>query len=153
MMGRMMVADTGKTRERPRRFARVTPGLESRTKQSFKDPCDINFIVDQFQATGFLRHVNPGAPTYTDVSNATDLQSAIGLVDAAEQGFMRMPGSVRSACDNDPVRFLEMMSSEDGQKALNEAGLQLELPAVPVEKKPAEETPEVVVPPEVTEPA
>lgn len=36
----------------------------SLTKQSFKDECDVNKIVDRFTRTGQLDHLRPGNPEY-----------------------------------------------------------------------------------------
>lgn len=103
-------------------------GKESKTKQAFADETDINSIVARFVSTGNLGSVNTRVPTYGDNSDASDLQSSMNAVDEAQAEFMELPSRVRESAENSSVRFLEMLSSEDTARQLQEAGLELGIP-------------------------
>lgn len=119
------MTDKNLTRERDRLSAPV--GERTRTKQSFKDECDINKIVNRFRKTGQLTHVTGGEPIYGDFSKSVELQEAIERVEAAWTGFMNLDAHIRKAADNDPVKLLEMLADEDQAYALQEAGMELGL--------------------------
>ena len=109
----------------PRATARVITqaGGEPRTKQAFKDECDINRIVKRHGEHGLWDHLTPQKPLYGDFSTAVDLQDAIELVQAAEDSFMALPAEVRALADNDPIKFAQMCASRDDFDALVQAGL------------------------------
>lgn len=94
---------------------------ESRTKQSFKDECDINVIMRRYQQTGVLDHLAAGGPRYLDVTGL-EYQSAMELVAAARTQFEELPSAVRAHFDNDPAAFLEYMEDPDPAE-LAELGL------------------------------
>lgn len=94
-----------------------------RTKQSFRDECDINLIVRRHASDGLLAHLNPRMPTYGDFTAAMELRDAMQLVDLAEQGFAQIPAEVRAMCNNDPATFLQLVNDPDHIEALAEAGL------------------------------
>ncbi len=98
-------------------------GTQQRTKQSFKDDCDVNLIVKRHASTGLWSHLNPTMPSYGDFSGVVELQDAIATVEAAELDFDALPAAVRAACNNDPVQFLMEVNDVDGVLALAEAGL------------------------------
>lgn len=100
-------------------------GVLSRTKQSFKDDCDINLIVKRHAQRGMWDHLAPHTPTYGDFTGATDLQDAIFKVDEANRDFMTLPAVLRAAVNNDPVQLLEALASEEATNDLIELGLQL----------------------------
>lgn len=96
----------------------------TRTKQSMAAETDINHIVRKYQATGLVTHLARGVPQYGDFSAATDLKTALDLVHDAEEQFSKLNPHVRKAAENDPVRFLEMLSTEEGTQVLLDAGLE-----------------------------
>lgn len=112
-----------KSWEREQLTMPYTEGLASRTKQSFKDQCDVNFIVSQFQRTGTITHRAAGRPQYADVSEAGSLLESIEAVEQAASDFLDLPSGVRAAAGNDPVTFLEMTATKGGMDYLVEAGL------------------------------
>lgn len=101
-------------------------GLISRTKQSFKDECDVNVVVRNHAQTGMWAHLNPMAPTYGDFSLATELQKSMQLVSDAQDEFMELPAAVRSLCNNDPVELLSRLAIPTAAQALVDAGLPVE---------------------------
>ena len=113
-------------------------GGPSRTKQSFADDCNINLIVKRHAQRGLWDHLSPVAPRYGDFSKATDLQTAIELVTAAEEEFMQLPAAVRTLVDNDPVQLLNALADEDGFRDLVDAGLPTETKPEPIKTETTE---------------
>lgn len=105
----------------------------SRAKQSMKDDCDINLIVDRHASRGMWDHLNSQTPRYGDFSVSTGLQEAFALIDAAEAEFMGMKPAVRAVVDNDPIKFAEAMADPDLFRQLVEAGM----PATEEPREPA----------------
>ncbi len=126
-------------------------GKVSRTKQSFRDECDINKIVKRFETTGQVQHMNVRKPIYADVSNVADLAACLAAVDLAEESFMALRSDLRQAANHDPVEFLRMMDSDEGREKLEALGYQDEPRNDVVEEPPARDvnpTPEAVETPE-----
>lgn len=132
------------------RVQRVPVG-ESRTKQSFKDECDVNNVVRRYATTGMLSHVSPRQPTYGDFSVVRSFEEAIELTAQIGDQFAELPSVVRAAADNDPLRFLEMLTNQIGVQTLMDAGLkfdQAEVPASPPEGEAPGPAPEPEAQPE-----
>lgn len=95
----------------------------SLTKQSFKDECDINYIVAKFAKTGVLDHEALVKPKFGDFLGVTDYQTALNQVIEAEEAFDALPAKVRSRFKNQPVEFLEFCSDEKNYDEMVELGL------------------------------
>lgn len=98
-------------------------GETSRTKQAFKDECDINSMIKRHQATGLWDHIEKREPHYGDFSKATDLKTAMDIVLAAQDAFDALPSEVRGLCDNNPEILLRALASPEETAALFDAGL------------------------------
>jgi len=94
----------------------------SLTKQSFRDECDINNILRQFNVTGQLP-VGSVQPQYGDFSGITDYQSALNAVMAAQDSFLALPAKLRARFDNDPALFVEFASDEANKEEMKALGL------------------------------
>jgi len=81
---------------------------ESRTKQSFKDECDINVIMRRYQQTGILDHVRDAVPQYLDAT-AIEFQAAMDIVAQAQTIFEELPSAIRARFENDPAQLLEFV--------------------------------------------
>lgn len=103
------------------------------TKQSDALATDVNAIVKRHVAHGVPLPTRPC--TYGDFSNAMSAFEAMNRVQQLEMEFSALPAQVRKACDNDPVRFLELAESVEGQKVLEEAGLVKERAKAPVKEE------------------
>lgn len=112
---------------------------ESLTHQEFKEECDINTIINRFGIG-----VNPVVPqewvTDVDISEAaTDYQSAMNQLLAAQAQFMSLPASIRSEFQNDPGKFVAFASDPENLPKMVEMGLAVkreepvEAPDQPVE--------------------
>lgn len=98
-------------------------GLEpSRTKQSFKDICDINNIVKRARKTNMIDHLNAGVPRFMDVSEVTDYRSALEAVERGQEHFMGLPADVREAFDNDPATYVDFLTDPDARERLEAIG-------------------------------
>ena len=109
----------------------------SRTKQSFRDECDINNILRQFNVTGELR-VGSVQPQYGDFSGITDYQSALNAVMAAQDSFLQLPAKIRARFDNDPALFVDFASDEANKDEMKALGLLREETAQAVVLSPSE---------------
>jgi len=109
----------------------------SRTKQSFRDECDINNILRQFNVTGQLP-VGSVQPQYGDFSGITDYQSALNAVMVAQDSFLALPAKVRARFDNDPALFVEFASDEANKDEMKALGLLSQETAQAVVSSPSE---------------
>lgn len=105
-----------------RKFTTNT-GAVSRTKQSFKDECDVNVVMRRFANNGQLPQTNPQTPTFGDFFNAPSYLDAQVHVLNAIADFEALPARVRKACNNDPAQFLTMVQDPDRKEELIELGL------------------------------
>ena len=94
----------------------------SLAQQHFKDECDINNILRQFNITGLLPE-NPLSPRYGDFSGIKDYQSALNAVIAAEDGFMTLPADLRASFQNDPENLINFLDNPDNKDKAIELGL------------------------------
>lgn len=95
----------------------------SRTKQAFKDECDINRVMKKYEKTGVITHVNRFSGRYGDFISAPDYQAACNAVLAAQDMFMTLPSKVRARFENDPRAFLEFAQNPDNVDEMRELGL------------------------------
>lgn len=92
------------------------------TKQSFRDECDINIIMERFGKTGELPE-NVRTPTYGDFTGLTDFRQAMNAVVAARESFDAMPAPVRARFHNDPAEFVDFCSDEGNRDEIRQMGL------------------------------
>lgn len=128
-------------------FTRFNPpeknGLEftepSMTEQHFKQECDINYIVNQYQTTGVLPH-GDRQPLFGDFAEfPTDLQASMALYDEAQDRFMQLDSKLRKEFDNDPAKLLAFLHDEKNREQAIEFGL-IERPAQPQQPVSSERT-------------
>lgn len=94
-----------------------------RTKQSFKNECDINTIMRRYQSTGVLPNMlNQGNAQYLDVTGL-DYQEMMQTVSGANSLFQELPSSIRSRFKNDPAAFLDFTNDPNNRLELAEMGL------------------------------
>lgn len=130
----------------PKEPVQFFPSGKGRTKQSFKDECDINVIVSRFLKSGYL----PPAvqePRFGDVTGL-EFQSAMELIAGAESQFQALPSAVRSRFKNDPAAFLDFVGDPANGPELVEMGLAT-APEAPVEPVAPVEAPVAPVAPVV----
>jgi phage internal scaffolding protein len=94
----------------------------SLTQQQFKEESDINFIVDRFMKTGHIP-TPVSMPQYADYEGVFDFQSAMNVVRAADENFMRMDAKVRARFHNSPQEFLEFFADPANADEARRLGL------------------------------
>jgi len=113
-----------------------------RTKQSFKDECDINLIMKRFEKTGILPETQQRVEQYLDASEF-DFQASMEYVANAKSMFEQIPAKIRDQFDNNPAKFVEFCENPKNLPELTQMGL--------ATKRPAQATP-VATPPPPTQP-
>ncbi|AXL15187.1 internal scaffolding protein [Microviridae sp.] len=94
----------------------------SLAQQHFKDECDINNILRQFNITGQLP-TNTLSPRYGDFTGVVDYQSALNAVIEAEDGFMTLPAETRAMFGNDPEQLINFLADEGNRAEAEKLGL------------------------------
>lgn len=98
----------------------------SRTKQSFAEEADINFLMDRFLRTGYLPSVEElggPQPMFGDFSEGVSYMDALERVRAAEEGFLQLDAKVRDRFRNDPAELLEFLSDPGNREEALRLGL------------------------------
>ncbi|WNK12819.1 MAG: internal scaffolding protein [Microvirus sp.] len=95
---------------------------KSLAKQSFRDECDINKIVERFKVTGELPPVIR-QPTYGDFVNIVDFQTAMNAMLSAQQSFMQLDAKTRARFNNDPAAFVDFCSDDANRDEIRVMGL------------------------------
>lgn len=96
-------------------FSDDNPDSVSRTRQEFAPECDINTIMERYEATGVVSHVNRAEPMYLDTTIYPDLQGAMDKFREASVAFNSLPAKVRKEFDNDPQKFIDFASDPDAK--------------------------------------
>lgn len=98
------------------------PEQSPHTRQEFKDECDINTIMAQYERTGEIFHINEAAPQYLDC-NGDDFRANMDYIAGAFSMFEELPSSIRAQFDNDPATFLDFTSQAKNYPELAAMGL------------------------------
>ncbi|WNK13564.1 MAG: internal scaffolding protein [Microvirus sp.] len=118
----------------------------SRTKQSFRDECDVNQIMARYLQTGVLDFQQQYEPQYGDVPS-DDFQASMEKVAHARQMFADMPAKLRDRFNNDPGRFLAFVQDDANLPEARLLGLVATTPPAPSTKPvtgPSNALPEAV---------
>lgn len=107
----------------PRRRKQLDCGDVQMTKQSHKQECDIYSILNQYQRTGIITHVQSARPQYTDLPDSTDYQTSVNILMEAQEAFQNLPARVRAHFQNDPGEFLAAFNDPSQYDQLREFGL------------------------------
>ncbi|WNK14222.1 MAG: internal scaffolding protein [Microvirus sp.] len=103
---------------------------DSLTVQSAAEDADINTIVKRFGLTGEL----PGdiqMPQSGDFAGVGDFQSAMNVVRAAQEEFMRVPAHIRARFSHDPHLFSEFFNDPSNLDEAVALGLATRRPVDP----------------------
>lgn len=102
----------------------LEPVGESRTKQSFKDECDINNVVSRWMKSGIAgSSFNASTGSFLDVSNVPDYHTAMNVVLNAQRLFSELPSVVRERFKNDPGEYLRFMDDPNNTEEAIKLGL------------------------------
>jgi phage internal scaffolding protein len=114
---------------------------EPSVKQSFKDECDINYIMDRYTKNGQLPDMIKENPTYGDFSSDKTYQEALNIVLKADEQFMALPIQIREKFHHEPSEFLTFVENPANQAELINMGLAT---AIPIDKPVAVIEPEII---------
>lgn len=102
----------------------------SRTKQQFKDECDINRIVQMYpdinseeyerKVSGVLA-MNPDL--YGEYDSSMDYTQAVEIVDRAREQFESLPSVLRERFAHDPFQFLDYVNDSKNLEEATNLGL------------------------------
>ena len=95
----------------------------SKTRQSEAKECDINNIIQKWEKSGLVGHINTLTPQYIDATGIPDYQSALDLVIEAQSRFSSLPARVRDRFMNDPGRLLAFLADESNTAEAVSLGL------------------------------
>ena len=98
--------------------------VPSMTSQQFADDVDINTIVRRFGLTGQLPQ-SLSVPLSGDFTGVTDFHSAMNLVVAAQDEFMKLPVDVRDRFGNDPGALVAFVSDDANRDEAVKLGIVL----------------------------
>jgi phage internal scaffolding protein len=104
----------------------------SLTRQEFAEECDINTIMQRYEATGIVSHVNHAEPVFLDTTLYPGMQGSLDAFREAGRAFNALPAKVRREFDNDPAKFVEFAVDPANVERMREWGLAAPKPA-PVE--------------------
>lgn len=99
----------------------------SRTKQEFKEECDVNMIVKRFKklhGVDLMTHLNSASGgQFGDFSGVVDYQTALERVRRADQAFNALPSALRKRFENDPGQFLDFCMNPKNKEEMKALGL------------------------------
>lgn len=101
----------------------VTPEGEGRTKQEFKEECDVNHILRNYATRGAEAHFAKYGARYGDYVGPQEYHIAIEVAREAQEMFMDLPAKVRKKFSNDPAEFLAFVQDEKNAEEMLELGL------------------------------
>lgn len=94
---------------------------DGRTKQAFKDQCDINKMLAKAQQTGSMAHlVKYPEAVYGEFDGEFDLLTAQGQIAKANEIFNDLPSEIRKDFNNDPLAFVKFAGDPDNNDKLRD---------------------------------
>lgn len=94
----------------------------SRARQSMKQECDINFILQKYKKTGLITHVAKHQGSYGEF-DVIDFHEAMNAIRDAEEMFLELPADLRKKFHNDPGEFVEFTTNPDNRDTMEALGL------------------------------
>lgn len=85
---------------------------DGRTKQAFKEQCDINKILKKAQKVGSLSHFEKHGAYYGDFADF-DFEEAQFALARATSMFEELPSQVRKDFGNNPGKFFEFVNAPE----------------------------------------
>lgn len=112
---------------------------KGRTKQCFKDECDINILTARW-LRGQEMPIPTGLQNYGDFTGVDDFLQAQIQLKAAQQAFDNLPSRIRNRFQNDPAKLIEFLEEPDNLEEARQLGLaEPAPPGVPEPEPPAPE--------------
>lgn len=115
----------------PNRMRVVKRTANGRTKQEFRDECDLNILMKKYEKFGTLPPGRQHVPQFMDASDVPDFHSAMQMMVDAERSFMTLPATVRKRFGNDAASFVEFATDPSNIDQMREWGLAAPLEGAP----------------------
>lgn len=115
------------------------------TQQHHVDEADINTIMKRFGVTAVQHACRQIPPSFIDVPDNLDMQSAWKMVNDGIEAFEQQPAEIRAAFRNDPARYIGAVDQAirtGDRKTLEALGLSEALPPKPPETTPDRKIPD-----------
>lgn len=94
---------------------------DGRTKQAFKDQCDINKILKKAQQTGSITHLQKYPEmVYGEFDGEFDLLTAQNLLARGGEIFADLPSETRREFNNNPAEYLAFVNNPENRGRLKE---------------------------------
>ncbi len=106
----------------PKTKVQITFAKKGRTKQSFKDECDINLIIDRHTKGQVNAHVNAHIAEY-GFATGDDFATCMRTVTQAQEMFDGLPSAIRNRFANSPANFLDFFNEANNQEEGEKLGL------------------------------
>ncbi len=144
---------------RPKTGKRAETGFKNpgkpRTKQAFKDECDINRVLDRAVHGASLAHLKAHEGTYGDFADFDEqsYELMLGRISDANTVFYDLPSELRNEFDNNPGKFFGFVNDPANVDKLDEIFPTLAAPGRDMPKPdtgvptPPDATPEPTAPP------
>jgi len=95
----------------------------SRTRQSFRDECNINMIMDKIERHMINTSVNRREPKFGDYSDMPDYATALNSTIAVRNAFNVLPAEVRARFANNPQELVKFMDDPNNLEEARKLGL------------------------------
>ena len=82
------------------------------TVQDQHDSTEINRILDRFQRTGLIEHVNKNQAQYGEFSQYSYHEN-LNMIHTIQESFDELPSQVRKQFENDPQKWIEYLGNPD----------------------------------------
>mgnify|MGYP000403396728 CR=1 FL=1 len=86
---------------------------DGRTKQAYKDQCDVNKIIEKASRGESLSHLERHGGIYGDFTDMPDLLEAQARLARGQEIFDELPASVRKEFNNSPGEFFAYVNDPD----------------------------------------
>lgn len=104
----------------PKLKIKITFPKTGKTKQSFKEECDINTIMNRYMSTGQIDHIRVDPPQYKDCADSLSFQDAMNFVIDAQNQFYNLPAQLRARFSNNPGDLLAFLDDpQNAQEAIS----------------------------------
>lgn len=112
------------TSKQKRKYPRVQTKVSqsTQTKQQFKDECDINKIMQKYERTNALEHLNNREAQYGYATGDT-FQESMELIATGQTMFEELPAHLRKKFHHSPEEFLNFVQDENNLKEMRSLGL------------------------------
>jgi len=124
----------------PRNRVALSFPEKGQTQQHFTEACDVNNIVERYQRTGILDHVNPATGRYGYAPSRSYADVAFAVA-AMRSQYETLPEKVRERFP-DFYGFVDAFDDPNAQSALVELGLIPPPAGVPEAGAPADRAPQ-----------